>query len=76
MFNAPPAPAVFASIFDREKGSAVPSLVDNDIEFRQLTKLFSFLLLSTASYEMRKSVLGEIRFEPVNWLLGGCVDTN
>ena len=76
MFNAPPAPAVFASICYREKGSAVPSLVDNDIEFRQLTKLFSFLLLSTASYEMRKSVLGEIRFEPVNWLLGGCVDTN
>ena len=30
--NAPPPPAVFASIFHREKDSAVPSLVDNDVE--------------------------------------------
>ena len=28
-FNAPPPPAVFASIFYREKGPAVPSLVDS-----------------------------------------------
>ena len=41
-FNAPPLPAVIASIFYREKGSAFPSLVDNEVEFGRLTKLFSF----------------------------------
>jgi len=35
---------VVASIFYREKVSAVPSLVDNEVQFcQQLTKLFTFL---------------------------------
>ena len=43
--------------FSRGKGPAVPSLVDNHIEFccRQLPKLFSFLPLST-SYESQKII--------------------
>ena len=51
---------MLASIFYREKGSAVPSLVDNDFEFCQLTKIFSFLPLLTARYESEeKPVLAE-----------------
>ena len=53
---------MFTSIFFREKGSAVPSLVDNEVEFCRLTKLFSFLPLSNASYESEKNpTLAEIR---------------
>ena len=52
-------------MFYREKGSAVPSLVDNDGEFCQLTKRFSILPLSTASYESEVNPLS-LRFEPVN----------
>ena len=37
--------------FYREKGPAVPSLGYNDVEFCQLTKLFSSLPLSTTSYD-------------------------
>ena len=53
---------MFASIFYREKGPAVPSLVDNDIGFCQLTKLFNVLPLSAASNESEtKPTLAEIR---------------
>ena len=54
---------MFVSIFDREKGSAVPYLVDNnEVKFCQLAKLCSFLPLSTASYESEeKPALAEIR---------------
>ena len=46
-FDAPPPPAVFASILDCEKGSAVPSLVDNEGELCQLTKCFSSLFTAS-----------------------------
>ena len=48
LFNAPPLLRGLPQFF-REKGSATPSLVDSDVEFSQLTKLFSLLPLSTAS---------------------------
>ena len=52
-FDAPPPPAVLASIFYREKGSsAVPSLVDNDIEVCRLTKLFE--LFTAVDRQLRK----------------------
>ena len=54
----------FASIFYREKGPAVPSVVDNEVELCQLAKLFSFLPLSIASYESEVNPLS-LRFEPV-----------
>ena len=51
------------------------SLVDNEVEFCLLTKLFSFLSLSTTRYESEKNPLPP-RFEPVTWSLEGYVDTN
>ena len=51
----------------REKDSAVPSLVDNDVEFDQLAKLFCFLPPSTASYkshEKNTPLLAEVRTHP------------
>ena len=52
------------------------SLVDNEVEFCLLTKLFSFLSLSTTiRYESEKNPLPP-RFEPVTWSLEGHVDTN
>ena len=53
----PPPPAVFAYILCREKGSAVPSLVDNDVEFCQLTKLFSFYCFRPPDQKVRKKIL-------------------
>ena len=51
------------------------SLVDSEVEFCLLTKLFSFLSLSTTRYESEKNPLPP-RFEPVTWSLEGYVDTN
>ena len=53
--NAPPPPAVLASIFYREKGSAVPSLVDNDVEFGQLTKFSAFYRFRPPAMKVRKN---------------------
>ena len=52
--------------FCREKGPTVPSFVDNDrmkSNFCQLTRIFSFLPLSTADYESEKkpSTIADIR---------------
>ena len=53
IFSAPP-PTILASIFYHDKGSAVPSLVDHEVEFRQLTKLFSFYRFRPSSNESEK----------------------
>ena len=50
-----------ALILCREKGSAALSLVDNEVEFCLLTKLLSFLPLSTTRYESeQRPTLAEI----------------
>ena len=46
---------MFASIFYREKGSAVPSLVDNNVEFGQTEEAFQ--LFTAFDYELHCQVI-------------------
>ena len=45
----------FASIFYREKGPAVPSVVDNEVELCQLAKLFAFYRFRSPATKMTKN---------------------